>query len=176
MRWAVEWLKWISWELIEDESILAPEISVGVNKLLPRPMINEIMIRHRVAKPQRMKLTACFEYMDKRSLKHLQVKHTIQTIFIDTHNIFWGNALFIVIVRVTLTLLHCSCWLPIKLIESLYVRYKALYSLVNSPHKGQWRGALMFSLICASWINGWSNNRETRDLRRHRDHYDVSVM
>ena len=26
-------------------------------------------------------------------------------------------------------------------------------SPVNSPHKGQWRGALMFSLICA-WING----------------------
>ena len=31
-------------------------------------------------------------------------------------------------------------------------------SPVNSPHKGQWRGALMFSLICA-WINGWVNNR-----------------
>ena len=27
-------------------------------------------------------------------------------------------------------------------------------SPVNSPHKGQWRGALMFSLICV-WINGW---------------------
>ena len=27
-------------------------------------------------------------------------------------------------------------------------------SPVNSPHKGQWRGALMFSLICA-WINDW---------------------
>ena len=39
--------------------------------------------------------------------------------------------------------------------------------LVNSPHKGQWRGALMFSLICA-WINGWVNNREAGDLRRHR--------
>ena len=26
-------------------------------------------------------------------------------------------------------------------------------SPVNSPHKGQWRGALMFSLICV-WING----------------------
>ena len=26
-------------------------------------------------------------------------------------------------------------------------------SPVNSPHKGQWRGALIFSLICA-WING----------------------
>ena len=27
-------------------------------------------------------------------------------------------------------------------------------SQVNSPHKGQWRGALMFSLSCV-WINGW---------------------
>ena len=47
--------------------------------------------------------------------------------------------------------------------------------LVNSPHKGQWRGALMFSLICA-WINDWVNNREAGDLRRHRGHYDVHVM
>ena len=46
---------------------------------------------------------------------------------------------------------------------------------VNSPHKGQWRGALMFSLICAG-INGWVNNREAGDLRRHRHHYDVIVM
>ena len=46
---------------------------------------------------------------------------------------------------------------------------------VNSPHKGQWRGALMFSLICA-WINDWVNNREAGDLRRHRGHYDVYVM
>ena len=46
---------------------------------------------------------------------------------------------------------------------------------VNSPHKGQWRGALMFSLICA-WINGWVSNREAGDLRRHRAHYDVIVM
>ena len=48
-------------------------------------------------------------------------------------------------------------------------------SSVNSPHKGQWRGALMFSLICA-WINGRVNNRETGDLRRHLAHYDVIVM
>ena len=46
---------------------------------------------------------------------------------------------------------------------------------VNSPHKGQWRGALMFSLICA-WINDWVNNREAGYLRRHRGHYDVNVM
>ena len=48
-------------------------------------------------------------------------------------------------------------------------------SPVNSPHKGQWRGALKFSFVCA-WINGWVNNREADDLRRHRAHYDVFVM
>ena len=46
---------------------------------------------------------------------------------------------------------------------------------VNSPHKGQWREALMFSLICV-WINGWENNREAGDLRRYRAYYDVIVM
>ena len=46
---------------------------------------------------------------------------------------------------------------------------------VNSLHKGQWRGALMFSLICA-WINDWLNNRQAGDLRLHRSHYDVNVI
>ena len=45
----------------------------------------------------------------------------------------------------------------------------------NTPHKGLWRGAFMFSLICAS-IKDWANNREAGDLRRHRDHYDVTVI
>ena len=48
-------------------------------------------------------------------------------------------------------------------------------SPVNSPHKGQWRRALVFSVIYA-WINDWVNNREAGDLRRHRAHYDVIVM
>ena len=48
-------------------------------------------------------------------------------------------------------------------------------SPVNSPHKGQWRGALMFSLICV-WITGWVNNHQAGDLRRYRAHYDVTVM
>ena len=48
-------------------------------------------------------------------------------------------------------------------------------SPVNSPHKGQWRRTLMFSLISV-WINGWVNNREAGDLTRHRGHYDVTVM
>ena len=48
-------------------------------------------------------------------------------------------------------------------------------STVNSPHKGQWRGALKFSLICV-WIHSRINNREAGDLRRYRAHYDVNVM
>ena len=39
-----------------------------------------------------------------------------------------------------------------------------LRSPVNSPHKGQWHRALMFSFICA-WIN-----------KRHHAHYGVTVM
>ena len=48
-------------------------------------------------------------------------------------------------------------------------------SPVNSPHKGQWRGDLKFSLICV-WINDWVHNREAGDLRRCLAHYDVIVM
>ena len=46
---------------------------------------------------------------------------------------------------------------------------------VNSLHKGQWRGALVFSLMCAR-INDRVNNRETGDSTHHRGHYDVNVM
>ena len=46
---------------------------------------------------------------------------------------------------------------------------------VNSPHKGQWRGALMFSFIWV-WINCSVNNRDAGNLRRYRAHYDVPVM
>ena len=43
-------------------------------------------------------------------------------------------------------------------------------SPMTSPHKGQWRGALSFSL------NGWTNNREAGDLKRHPTHYDATIM
>ena len=48
-------------------------------------------------------------------------------------------------------------------------------SPLNSPHKGQWRGALMFYLISA-WINVWVKNGEAGDLRRYRAYYDIIVM
>ena len=43
-------------------------------------------------------------------------------------------------------------------------------SRVNSPHKGQWRGALMFPL------NAWVNNRNSGELRRHHTNYDATVI
>ena len=48
-------------------------------------------------------------------------------------------------------------------------------SPVNSPNKGQWRRALMPSLICPR-INGRVYNDEADDLRRHRARCDVIVM
>ena len=47
-------------------------------------------------------------------------------------------------------------------------------SPVNSPHKGQWRGALIF--FTCDWLNCWVNNREAGDLGRHRAHYDITVI
>ena len=48
-------------------------------------------------------------------------------------------------------------------------------SPVNSPHKGQWHGALMFALICV-WTNVWVNNRKDGDLRYHCTQHYVIVM
>ena len=48
-------------------------------------------------------------------------------------------------------------------------------SPVNYQHTGQWRGALMFSLICA-WINGCVKNRDAGDLRRHRAYYCTAMV
>ena len=45
-------------------------------------------------------------------------------------------------------------------------------SPVNSLHKGQWRGALMFSLVC-NWTNSWANNGDAGDLKHYRAHCNV---
>ena len=49
-----------------------------------------------------------------------------------------------------------------------------LRSPVNSPHKDQWRGALVLSFICTK-THGWVNIRDAGDLRRHRAHCDVYI-
>ena len=48
-------------------------------------------------------------------------------------------------------------------------------SPVDSLHKGQWHGALMFPLICA-WTNDWTKTQDASCFRRHHSHYDVIVM
>ena len=48
-------------------------------------------------------------------------------------------------------------------------------SLLNSPHKGQWRGTLMF-LWSAPHPNGWANHPGAGDLRHHPVQYDFTVM
>ena len=69
------------------------------------------------------------------------------------------------------------------MMTSSNVTFSALLALCagNSPVTGEFPSqrpvtrSFMFSLICA-WINGWVNNREAADLRRHRAHYDVILV
>ena len=55
-------------------------------------------------------------------------------------------------------------------------------SPVNSPHKGPWRGALMFSLICArinGWVKqswGWWFEAPLRSLWRHCNDIYIAVQ
>ena len=82
-------------------------------------------------------------------------------------NIYWGGAQIYQDYDEVIKWKHFPCYWPF--VRGIH------RSLVNSPYKGQWRGALMFSLICAR-INDWVNNREAGDLRRRLAHYDVTVM
>ena len=49
---------------------------------------------------------------------------------------------------------ECGLWHPCYVLHTNEPPGPSWNSPVNSPHKGQWRGALMFSLVCV-WINGW---------------------
>ena len=54
----------------------------------------------------------------------------------------------------------------------LWHTYKTFRSPMYSPHKGQCRGTLMFSLVCA-WTSGWPNSQDAGNLRCHRAHFDI---
>ena len=90
---------------------------------------------------------------------------------------------FISMYIMTLHCIYCTfqsrilaCWLMLSVAKTTINKvYLILSYLSLSPHKGQWRGALIFHLICVG-INGWINNREAGDFRRFCAHYDVSVM
>ena len=109
------------------------------------------------------------------------ISHSTSTVSIGYLNTFFGYS--------SPGLPQCQCskpgeqWLAgLYKIHDDVIQWKhfprywpSVRSPVNSPHKVQWRGALMLSLICA-WINSWVHNREAGDLRRHRAHYGVIVM
>ena len=62
---------------------------------------------------------------------------------------------------------HFTCYWPF--VQGIH------WSPVNSQHKGQWHGTLMFSLICTR-IKDCVNKCEAGGLRRHRTHYGIIVM
>ena len=68
----------------------------------------------------------------------------------------------------------CKSWWrhQMEIVSALLAFCAGNAPVSDSPHKGQWRGVLMFSLICA-WTNSSVNNG---DLRRQRAHYDVTTM
>ena len=76
----------------------------------------------------------------------------------------------------TPTLLSCWIYHDDVIKWKHFLRYwPFVWGIHRSPHKGQWRGALVFSLICA-WKTRWVNNGQAGDLRRYCVHYDVIVM
>ena len=109
----------------------------------------------------------------------------------DGDTVTWPTALLVCINSYTLWYQLQSCWLHGQIDNTwlhhddvikwkYFPRYwpfvlRINRSPVNSPHKGQWRGTLMFSLICA-WIYDWVNNGEAGDLRRYRAHSGVIAM
>ena len=62
---------------------------------------------------------------------------------------------------------HFPCYSPF--VRAIYL------SPVNSLHKGQWRGALVYSLIC-TWINGWVNNHEALKSQCHKNSGDCDLI
>ena len=98
--------------------------------------------------------------------------------------IVWKKNRSLLLAKGVFFLIYRACYIISCIVDALHDDVMSRYwpfvrgihrFPVNSPHKGQWRGALMFSLIRV-WINGWVHNREAGDLRRYLAHYDVTVM
>ena len=105
------------------------------------------------------------------------------TVSVSNKRVFYGMIMFTTVIQTSCITIAYEQHLLIPCVHDDVIKWihfprywpfeRGIHrSPVNSPHKGQWRGALMFSLICA-WLNTWVNNREAGDLRRNRTHYDV---
>ena len=90
------------------------------------------------------------------------------------HNLKFGTGDSLIAIMTILATNHKRWRHQMKTI-SVLLALCAGNSPAKFPHIGRWRGALLFSLICAR-TNGWVNTPDAGDLRRHRAHYDVTVM
>ena len=91
-------------------------------------------------------------------------------------NIFSQENVFENVSKMAAVLSQCQCVKQcVVLTQWMFIVRGIHCSLVDTPHTGQWRGALMFSLIC-TWTNGWANNLDAGDLRHHHAHCNVIVM
>ena len=99
----------------------------------------------------------------------VKIRRSWDSLIFIMESLYWEDGIFIL----KWPLDTYGCLMHVMTSSNGNIFHVTGHSPVNSPHKGQWRGALMFSFIC---INGWVNNREAVDLRRHRAPYDVTVM
>ena len=104
---------------------------------------------------------------------------TVWSLSTPTNDVYFDTTL-----ALQLTRMIRSLWLPaMSWWRHQTETFSALLALCGEnplvtggfPHKGQLRGALMFSLICA-WTNGRANNRDAGDLRHHCAHYEVTAI
>ena len=101
--------------------------------------------------------------------------HIISYHIISYHIILYYIILYYIILYYIIlyyTILHYIYWCFIGKLSVVNLIHQ---SHVDSPHKGQCRGALIFSLKSAS-TNGWTDNRGAGDLRRHRIHYHATFV
>ena len=110
---------------------------------------------------------------------------TVSFPWLSHQNIQWGTDFVMVRLLVLNGFTWCILAIWFHIIHDDVIKWKHFpcywsfvqgihRSPVNSPHKGQWCGALMFFFSC-TWISTWVNNREAGDLRRHRAHYQFGT-
>ena len=122
-------------------------------------------------------VTQRVKYIEQKNLNGLKIldnSHTIAITYLINIGCWWERCIQWASEWFGLEWILPFAWWRHQM--ETFLRYWTFFAGIHRfPHNGQWRGALMFSLICV-WIDGWVNNHEAGDLRRYRAHYDVIVM
>ena len=157
----------------------------GVSNHQSRDCLLNRLFRHRSKKTSKLRVTGLCEGNSPVTGEFpAQRASNVENIFWWRHHMLSGFCWILRLYNPAYDWIRAT-WEPWKMVTSAWWRHQmekfsALLTIchrspVNSPLKCQWRGELMFSLICV-WISGWEYNREAGELRRSRAHYDVIVM